>query len=58
MSNSEVLPFEPDPLEDFELDFLTEALLRLAASRRHMDPVDFLSVLVDCERRGTKPRWR
>jgi hypothetical protein len=59
MSNSEVPPFEPDPLEeDFELDSSTEALLRLAASRRRMEPVDYLAVLVDCERKGIKPHWR
>jgi hypothetical protein len=50
--------FEPDPLEDFELDDpRVEELLVLAARNRGMSPSAYLAVLVDCERRGVKPLW-
>jgi hypothetical protein len=53
------LPFEPDPLEDFALDNpALEALLVLAARKRHMSPSAYLAVLVDCDRRGVTPLWR
>jgi hypothetical protein len=49
--------FEPDPFEPSDLGPELEALLRLAASQRRMDPSAYLAVLVDCDRRGVRPRW-
>jgi len=49
---------ELDPLERLELDDPeVEELLLLAARKRRMDPSDYLRVLVECERKGSKPLW-
>jgi hypothetical protein len=48
----------PDPMVLLALKPEAAKLLLLAAQKRRMDPSDYLSVLVDCERRGIKPAWR
>jgi hypothetical protein len=58
MPMDDELPFESDPLEPLEVDSLTETLLRDGARRRGLDPVTYLGILLDCERRGVKPLWR
>jgi hypothetical protein len=55
--NQESWP-ELDPLELLELDDPeVENLLLLAAHKRRLSPSAYLAVLVDCDRRGTKPLW-
>jgi hypothetical protein len=53
-------PFDPlpeeldDPLDDPQV----VELLHEGARRRGMSPSAYLTVLIDCERRGVKPLWR
>ena len=55
-TNQESEP-NPDPMVPLALDPEVTKLLLLAAKYRRMEPSDYLAVLLDCERKGTKPPW-